>query len=64
VRGDAAALNQIFSDDVIVIVPGMRVMTKADAVGAASRRTVARGSPLPARQRDSDFWPGRVREPV
>jgi hypothetical protein len=26
VRGDAAALDQIFSDDVIVIVPGMRVM--------------------------------------
>src|SRR5262245_3757081 len=32
-RGDAAALDQIFSDDVVVIVPGMRVMTKADAVG-------------------------------
>jgi hypothetical protein len=26
-------LDRIFSDDVIVIVPGMRVMTKADAVG-------------------------------
>jgi ketosteroid isomerase-like protein len=33
VRGDAAALDRIFSDDVVVIVPGMRVMTKADAVG-------------------------------
>ena len=33
VRGDAATLDQIFSDDVVVIVPGMRVMTKADAVG-------------------------------
>ena len=32
-RSDAAALDQIFSDDVVVIVPGMRVMTKADAVG-------------------------------
>ena len=33
VHGDAAALDRIFSDDVVVIVPGMRVMTKADAVG-------------------------------
>lgn len=33
VRGDAAALDRIFSDDVVVIVPGMRVMTKADALG-------------------------------
>lgn len=33
VRGDAAALDRIFSDDVVIIVPGMRVMTKADAVG-------------------------------
>ncbi len=33
VRGDAAALDRIFSDDVVIIGPGMRVMTKADAVG-------------------------------
>ena len=33
VRGDAAALDQLFADDVVVLVPGMRVMTKADAVG-------------------------------
>lgn len=33
VHGDAAALDRIFSDDVVVIVPGMRVMSKADAVG-------------------------------
>ena len=33
VRGDAVALDRIFGDDVLVIVPGMRVMTKADAVG-------------------------------
>ena len=33
VRGDAAALEQLFGDDVVVLVPGMRVMTKADAVG-------------------------------
>jgi hypothetical protein len=33
VRGDAAALDRIFSDDIVVIVPGMRVMTQADAVG-------------------------------
>ena len=32
-RGDAAALEQLFADDVVVMVPGMRVMTKADAVG-------------------------------
>ena len=33
VRGDAAALERMFGDDVVVLVPGMRVMTKADAVG-------------------------------
>ena len=32
-RGDAAALEHLFADDVVVMVPGMRVMTKADAVG-------------------------------
>ena len=32
-RGDAAALEQLFGEDVVVLVPGMRVMTKADAVG-------------------------------
>ena len=33
VRGDAAALDRIFAEDLVVVVPGMRVMTKADAVG-------------------------------
>jgi ketosteroid isomerase-like protein len=33
VRGDAAALDRIFSDDLVIIVPAMRVLTKADAVG-------------------------------
>ncbi len=33
VRGDAAALEHLFGDDVVVMVPGMRVMTKADVVG-------------------------------
>jgi ketosteroid isomerase-like protein len=33
VRGDAALLDRLFADDVVVMVPGMRVMTKADAVG-------------------------------
>jgi ketosteroid isomerase-like protein len=33
VRGDAAALAHLFADDVVVVVPAMRVMTKADAVG-------------------------------
>lgn len=33
VRGDAAALEQLLADDVVVMVPGMRVITKADAVG-------------------------------
>jgi ketosteroid isomerase-like protein len=31
--GDAARLDQLFADDVVVQVPGMRVMTKADALG-------------------------------
>jgi ketosteroid isomerase-like protein len=33
VQGDAAALGRLFADDLVVMVPGMRVMTKADAVG-------------------------------
>jgi ketosteroid isomerase-like protein len=33
VRGDAAALERIFAEDVVVVVPGMRVMTKADSLG-------------------------------
>ena len=33
VRGDATALERIFADDLVVIVPGMRVMTKADSLG-------------------------------
>jgi len=33
IRGDAAALEHLFADDLVVMVPGMRVMTKADAVG-------------------------------
>ena len=33
VRGDAAALDRLFADDLVVVVPGMRVLTKAEAVG-------------------------------
>ena len=33
VHGDASALNALLGDDVVVVVPGMRVMTKADALG-------------------------------
>jgi ketosteroid isomerase-like protein len=33
VRGDTTMLERLFADDVVVMVPGMRVMTKADAVG-------------------------------
>jgi len=33
VHGDAAALDHLFADDLVVVVPGMRVMTKADALG-------------------------------
>ena len=36
VRGDAAALEHLFADDLVVVVPGMRVMTKADALGMFS----------------------------
>jgi ketosteroid isomerase-like protein len=38
VRGDAAALAHLFADDVVIVVPGMRVMTKADAVGMFTSR--------------------------
>ena len=33
VRGDAAALDHLLADDLVVMVPAMRVMTKADALG-------------------------------
>lgn len=33
VKGDAAALDRLFADDLVVMVPGMRVMTKTDSVG-------------------------------
>jgi len=33
VRGDAGMLDRLFADDAVVMVPGMRVMTKADAIG-------------------------------
>lgn len=32
-QGDATALDRLFADDLVVMVPGMRVMTKMDAVG-------------------------------
>lgn len=36
VRGDTAALEHLFADDLVVVVPGMRVMTRADALGMFS----------------------------
>jgi uncharacterized protein (TIGR02246 family) len=33
VRGDATALERIFAEDLVVVVPGMRVITKADSLG-------------------------------
>ncbi len=33
VRADATALERIFAEDLVVVVPGMRVMTKADSLG-------------------------------
>jgi ketosteroid isomerase-like protein len=32
VRGDATELDRLFGDDLVVMVPGMRVMTKTDAL--------------------------------
>jgi uncharacterized protein (TIGR02246 family) len=32
VRGDAATLDQLFADDLVVAVPGMRTMSKADSL--------------------------------
>jgi ketosteroid isomerase-like protein len=31
--GDAAALDRIFADDIVIAVPSMTAMTKADALG-------------------------------
>ena len=33
VQGDASTLGRIFSDDLVVVVPGMRPLTKADSLG-------------------------------
>ena len=33
VQGDAATLGRIFADDLVVVVPGMRPLTKADSLG-------------------------------
>ena len=33
IRGNAAALERILAEDLVVVVPAMRVMTKADALG-------------------------------
>lgn len=33
VRGDSATLDRIFAEDLVVQVPGMRAMTKADSLG-------------------------------
>jgi len=33
VRGDASSLARIFADDLVVAVPGMRLMNKADSLG-------------------------------
>ena len=32
-QGDAATLGRIFADDLVVVVPGMRVLTKTDSLG-------------------------------
>jgi uncharacterized protein (TIGR02246 family) len=32
-KGDAAALDRIFAEDMVVVVPGMRPMSKADSLG-------------------------------
>lgn len=33
VRGDAATLDRLFADDLVVAVPGMRTMSKSDSLG-------------------------------
>jgi ketosteroid isomerase-like protein len=37
VRGDTTELDRLFGDDLVVMVPGMRVMTKADALAMLGR---------------------------
>ena len=36
VRGDATTLERLFADDLVVIVPGMRMLNKADSLGMFS----------------------------
>ena len=33
VQGDASVLDRLYGGDVVIVVPGMRVMTKSDALG-------------------------------
>ena len=33
VQGDAATLGRLFADDLVVVVPGMRPLSKADSLG-------------------------------
>ena len=32
-QGDASVLDRLYGDDVVIVVPGIRVMTKSDALG-------------------------------
>ena len=32
-QGDASVLDRLYGDDVVIVVPGMRVITKSDALG-------------------------------
>jgi len=66
VRGDATALERIFAEDLVVIVPGMRVMTKADSLGmfTSGRMTFERYETSETRIRtydDAAIVTGRLR---
>jgi ketosteroid isomerase-like protein len=66
VKGDAASLARIFADDLVVAVPGMRLMNKADSLGmfAAGRMTFDRYESSDTQSRiygDTAIVIGRIR---
>ena len=66
VQGDAATLGRIFADDLVVAVPGMRLMNKAESLGmfAAGRMKFERYESLETQTRlygDTAIVTGRIR---
>ena len=63
-RGDFDALDRILASDIAIVVPGMRIMNKTDALGMVGRMTFDRYESLEIRVRpysDTTIVTGRIR---